>query len=67
MPRKTTTAYSRVQSAIKAVKQGHKGSTTRLKKAIKSYAAKTCKIKSVKNTGRKLVRAGVGKRKKSKR
>lgn len=43
---KKSTPWSRVQAAKKAVKAGRKGASAQLDKAVKAYAADSCKMKA---------------------
>jgi|GEM_PF-5314583 len=46
--RKKSTPATRLQAAITAVAAGHKGATTRLRKAINAHAKVVCKLASTK-------------------
>jgi hypothetical protein len=54
-------AHAAVTKAKKAYKEGKPGASARLDKAIKAYAAASCKIKAVKGTKRKQVVASIAK------
>lgn len=44
--KKSSSPWSRVQAAKKAVKEGRKGASARLDKAIKAYATASCSVKA---------------------